>query len=162
MRARSADKVRQRRADLRTVAVGSIVLLITPIIIGGASQFALLLAFSLATGGLLWKIPPFEIPHEGKFWELTKTRFWEAALFAAKQAAAMAFIAVIISPFYALLTNRSIPDTALAAVAIGAALGTAIGCLGWVMFRVIDDAEILRAEKEKASMRNKSNRVPRK
>lgn len=155
MTATDSRKARQRRTNLQTVATGSVIILLTPFATSGMTRPVILFVLSIATGGLLWKIPPFEIPHQDKFWDLTKERFWELTLFAAKVAAALTLIAVIISPFYALLARHSFTDTFLTYAAIGAAAGTALGCLGWVVFRVVDDVEILRTEKEKtdAAMR---------
>lgn len=147
--ATDSRKARQRRANLRTVAAGSAIVLLTPFATGGMTRMVILFVLSIATGGLLWKIPPFEIPHHDKFWDLTKERFWELTLFAAKVAAALTLIAVIISPFYALLARHSFTETVLTYAAIGAATGTALGCLGWIAFRVVDDVEILRTEIEK-------------
>jgi hypothetical protein len=142
-------KLRQRRVNRRTFMAGSAILLITPLMIGGITRPAILLSLSIVTGGLLWKIPPFEIPYQNKFWDLTRERFWELVLFAAKIAGSLILLAVIISPFYALLAHHKFIDAFLTYTAIGAALGTALGCLGWVVSRVLDDVEILRAEKER-------------
>jgi uncharacterized membrane protein YcjF (UPF0283 family) len=109
----------------------------------------------------LAEVPPFDIPHRENFWDLTKERFWELTLFAGKVAGALTLVAVIISPFYALLARRNFIDTFLYYAAIGAAAGTALGCLCWVALRVLDDVEILRDEKKRAS-RSRSTSASRK
>jgi hypothetical protein len=126
---------------------------------GGVSRPAILLLLSIASGGLLWKVPPFEIPHDGRFWELTQNRFWELVLFTAKQAGALILLAVIVSPFYALLADRNVMETALNAAALGGVIGTALGCLGWTTFRVLGDVDILRAEQERLARSSKPGKT---
>lgn len=94
--ASSREGAARRRKDMLTVAVGLAVLLVVQFVALGMTQRVFLLCASIVVGAIGWKVFPFEIPHEGKFWKLTGERAKEAAAVAGAPAAGVT-LAVLVS-----------------------------------------------------------------
>ena len=135
------------RVDARSLAVGFAFLLLALIPIHHPYLPRVLFGIAVLDGIVLWMIPPYtlrrnrvppldenpevlswKLPH---FRKLTRQRFMQLAAFAGTQGAVCGLVAVIVSPFYALMTHRDFVGTVILWMGIGAIASTAGGALFW-------------------------------
>lgn len=154
-RAGGADNSR-RTPTIWVVIVSLIAFMGLQFLVFGVSRSVLLYVAAIPLGALLWKVPPFEVPHEGKFWRLTSERFNEAASAAAKPAAGVAFAALVLGLLFAMATRRDVLDTVISFTETGGVAGVVVGAFLWMASRVLADAEILRAN-QRDSENGKAN-----